>query len=83
MTTYLLANETTYSRLSTFDNVEAMDAMIEQHKDAHKLSKGELDVLNVLARHSCKYPGVSFLTNSKLGEIVGIRRKVRHVFARS
>ncbi|WP_052360688.1 helix-turn-helix domain-containing protein [Oceanobacillus manasiensis] len=75
MTTYLIANETTYRNLSTFTSVEAMDAEIKQHKDAHNLTQTERDVLDVLARHSCKYKGVSFLTNSKLGMIVGIRRE--------
>jgi DNA-binding MarR family transcriptional regulator len=75
MEKYLLANEDTYEKLMTFESVEEMDEAIRKHKDAHKLNKGELKVLEVLQRHSCKYPGVSFMTNRKIGEIVGKRRE--------
>lgn len=72
---YLLANEDTYRNLSTFETVAHMDEAIRTYKAAHTLTKGEHDVLEVLTRHSCKYPGVSFMTNTKLGEIVGKRRE--------
>lgn len=72
---YLEAKEITYKALQSFDSVEQMDAAIKQHKDKHRLYKSDLAVLDVISRYSCKYPGVSYLSKSKIAEQIGMVRR--------
>jgi len=77
---YLQADKTTYKELQSFETVADMDEIIRIHKDAQKLSKTELEVLEVISQFSCKYPGVSYLSKSKIAEKIG---KVRRTIIRA
>lgn len=73
----LIAKESTYTSLASFTDVEQMNEIVRAHRSAHDLSPTELEVLDVLARHSCKYPGVSFLTKNNIaGKIAKSRRTI-------
>lgn len=79
----LLANESTYRKLSTFKSVEELNEAIKTHKQAHALSPTERAVLDVISRYACKYPGVCYLSKNKIGEAVGkVRRTVIRVCQR-
>lgn len=67
----LVSHEATYHSLSPFESVEAMDEATKHHRNAHKLSQTELDVLDVLSKHSCVYVGVSYLCKRSIGLLVG------------
>lgn len=71
----LKANEATYERLSTFDSVDQLNDAVRKHKSTYDLSATEMAILDVLARHSCVYKGVSFLTKSNIGKLVGKSRR--------
>jgi len=75
MQAYLLANESTYDKLSTFTDKDAMDAEILRHRNVNKLTKTELAVLDVLARYSCVYPGVSYRTKNNIAHEIGCSRR--------
>jgi len=73
----LIAEATTYENLSAFESVSDLNEAIRHYKRlfADELNKTELAVLDLLAQHSCKYPGVSFLRKTKLGELIGKSRR--------
>ncbi|USK59191.1 helix-turn-helix domain-containing protein [Peribacillus asahii] len=73
----LIAETTTYENLSAFESVSDLNEAIRHYKRlfADELNKTELAVLDLLAQHSCKYPGVSFLRKTKLGELIGKSRR--------
>lgn len=71
----LIATQVTYESLSPFETVEQMNDIIRSHRSAHDLSQTELDVLDVLARHSCRVIGVSFLTKNSIGGLVEKSRR--------
>ncbi|MET3683663.1 DNA-binding Lrp family transcriptional regulator [Alkalibacillus flavidus] len=73
----LFAEETTYQRLSTFATLDGLNKAVRTHRAnlADDLTPTQRDVLDVLARHSCTYKGVSFLRKNKLAELVGKSRR--------
>ncbi|MDW0112189.1 helix-turn-helix domain-containing protein [Sporosarcina saromensis] len=77
MTTYLLNTESTYKTLQPFKSIEDHNANIaairEQFND--QLTKSEKEVLDVLSRYSAKYFGLSYLSKSKIAEMIGISRR--------
>ncbi|TYS88962.1 helix-turn-helix domain-containing protein [Rossellomorea aquimaris] len=68
-----LSCESTYRNLSTFDSVEQLNESARSH--ARQLTGTEAAVFDELSRHSCKYPGVSFLTKTNIGKLVGKSRR--------
>ena len=68
-----LSCEETYRNLSTFDSVDQLNESARSH--ARQLTGTEAAVFDVLSRHSCKYPGVSFLTKTNIGKLVGKSRR--------
>jgi DNA-binding Lrp family transcriptional regulator len=73
----LVANENTYRKLSQFESIEKLNEAVKAHRRNHseELNKTTLEVLDVLSRHSCKYIGVSFLTKSNIGKMIGKSRR--------
>ena len=70
----LVSHEATYHSLSPFESVEQLNEATKHHRNAHKLSQTELDVLELLSQYSCKYPGVSYLCKTNIGELIGKHR---------
>jgi hypothetical protein len=68
-----LSCEDTYRNLSTFESVDQLNESIRSH--AQQLTGTVAAVFEVLSRHSCKYPGVSFLTKTNIGKLVGKSRR--------
>ncbi len=68
-----LSCEDTYRKLSTFKSVDHMNEAIRTH--ARQLTGTAAAVFEVLSRYSCKYPGVSFLTKTNIGKLVGKSRR--------
>jgi DNA-binding Lrp family transcriptional regulator len=68
-----LSCEDTYRNLSTFNSVDQLNESARSH--ARQLTGTEAAVFDVLSRHSCKYPGVSFLTKTNIGKLVGKSRR--------
>jgi DNA-binding Lrp family transcriptional regulator len=68
-----LSCEETYRNLSTFESVDQLNESARSH--ARQLTGTEAAVFDVLSRHSCKYPGVSFLTKTNIGKLVGKSRR--------
>lgn len=73
----LLNTVDTYQSLQPFKSVEELNAntiaIREQYAD--QLTPATKEVLDVLHRYACKYPGVSFLSKSKIAEMVGVTRR--------
>jgi hypothetical protein len=69
----LSANSDTYHNLSTFESVDQLNESTSSHM--RNLSGTMAAVFDVLSRHSCKYPGVSFLTKTNIGKLVGKSRR--------
>lgn len=73
----LLSTAETYKELETFESVEALNEATRKHRSSHDLSDTETAILDVLARHSCVYKGVSYLSKSNIARQVGrVRRTV-------
>lgn len=72
---YLPQSETTYKTLQSFDNVEQMNDAIKTHKQAHKLSETDRNVLDAISRYACKYAGVSYLSKQKIAEDAGYKSR--------
>ncbi|MBH9965576.1 helix-turn-helix domain-containing protein [[Bacillus] enclensis] len=68
-----LSCESTYRNLSTFESVDQLNESARSH--ARQLTGTEAAVFDVLSRHSCKYPGVSFLTKTNIGKLIGKCRR--------
>jgi DNA-binding Lrp family transcriptional regulator len=71
--TMYLSCEETYRNLSTFESVDQLNESARSH--ARQLTGTMAAVFDVLSRHSCKYPGVSFLTKTNIGKLVGKSRR--------
>lgn len=73
----LIANETTYERLVTFETVTELNEAVRQFKRAFgvELTATDLAVLDILHRHSCRYFGVSFLRKSRIADMVSKSRR--------
>ena len=73
----LLNTEATYMSLQPFSSVEDLNAntvaIREQYAD--QMTPSTLAVLDVLHRYSCKFPGVCYLSKSKIAEMVGVTRR--------
>jgi DNA-binding Lrp family transcriptional regulator len=72
-TEVFLSCEETYRNLSTFESVDQLNESARSH--ARQLTGTEAAVFDVLSRHSCRYPGVSFLTKTNIGKLVGKSRR--------
>ena len=73
----LLNTVETYQSLQPFGNVEELNEnTIEiRNQFADQLTPSTINVLDVLHRYACKYPGVSFLSKSKIAEMLEISRR--------
>jgi hypothetical protein len=71
----IIASETTYENLATFETIDQLNDTVRQHKAANKLKPTELAVLDILHRYSAKYTGVSFLRKGKLADMIGKSRR--------
>lgn len=78
----VIAQEESYSNLSTFKDVESLNETVRTYRDIIKTSVKRTDVqsrlidlLEVLKRHSCKYVGVSFLCKNSLAKKLEISYK--------
>ncbi|ADC48973.1 hypothetical protein BpOF4_04545 [Alkalihalophilus pseudofirmus OF4] len=73
----LLADKNTYEKLATFASIADLNAAIKEHRDQHaeQLTPTIREVLDVIARHSCKYLGVSYLRKNKIAELIGKSRR--------
>lgn len=73
----LLNTETTYMSLQPFSSVDELNAntiaIRAQYSD--QLTPSTIQVLDVLHRFSCKFPGVCYLSKSKIAEMVGVTRR--------
>ena len=73
----LLNTETTYISLQPFGSVDELNAntiaIRAQYSD--QLTPSTILVLDVLHRYACKYPGVCYLSKSKIAEMVGVTRR--------
>lgn len=73
----LLNTETTYLSLQPFGNVEELNknTVLIREQFADQLTPSTLAVLDVLHRYACKFPGVCYLSKSKIAEMVGVTRR--------
>ena len=73
----LLNTVDTYMSLQPFSSVDELNAntiaIRAQYSDL--LMPSAISVLDVLHRYSCKYPGVCYLSKSKIAEMVGVTRR--------
>jgi DNA-binding Lrp family transcriptional regulator len=73
----IIANETAFSNLATFENIDQLNETVREYKCKYKetLSNTELNVLDILHRYSAKYKGVSFLRKNNIAELIGKSRR--------
>jgi hypothetical protein len=71
----IIANESAFTNLATFENIDQLNETVRTYKRQLELNKTELAVLDLLHRYSAKYKGVSFLCKNKLGEMIGKSRR--------
>lgn len=72
---YLPQSETTYKALQSFDDIEAMNAAVKLHKQAHELTQTDRDILDAISRYACKHVGVTYLSKQKLAEEAGYKSR--------
>lgn len=74
--TTLLNVEGTYRALQPFDTVAELNANTTAIRAEYgsEMTRATYDVLDVLHRYSCKYPGVCFLSKSKIAVKLNISR---------
>lgn len=77
MTTYLLANKSTYQSLQSFQSIEDMNHAVKRHKKlvSSKKHKNIYRVLDIISQYSCVYFGVSWLTINHISDLLGISYK--------
>lgn len=77
MSTLLLNTESTYISLQPFDSIDELNKNTVYVRElfADQLTPSTIAVLDVLHRYSCKYPGVCYLSKSKIAEMVGVTRR--------
>jgi len=67
----------TYTSLQPFSSVDELNAntinIREQYSD--QLTPSTKEVLDVLHRYSCKYPGVCYLSKNKIANMIGVTRR--------
>ncbi|WP_339161846.1 helix-turn-helix domain-containing protein [Siminovitchia sp. FSL W7-1587] len=78
----VIANEESYTNLSTFKDVESLNETVRTYRDVIKSSVKRADVqarlinlLEILKRHSCKYVGVSFLCKNSIAGMLEVSYK--------
>ncbi|MFD1205696.1 helix-turn-helix domain-containing protein, partial [Sporosarcina contaminans] len=73
----LLNTETTYMSLQPFSSVDELNAntVAIREQFADQLTPSTREVLDVLHRYSCKFPGVCYLSKNKIAEMVGVSRR--------
>lgn len=73
----LLNTESTYKSLQPFQSVEELNenTILVRELYSDQLTPSTKEVLDVLQSYACKYPGVCFLSKSKIAEMVGITRR--------
>ncbi|MBO0602762.1 hypothetical protein I2483_13925 [Sporosarcina sp. E16_3] len=73
----LLNTEETYRNLQPFHTVAELNANTTEIRAqyADQMTPATYDVLDVLHRWACKYPGVCFLGKTKIAAILGITRR--------
>ncbi len=73
----LLNTESTYISLQPFAHIDELNkntiAVRELYAD--QMTPSTKAVLDVLHRYSCKYPGVCYLSKSKIASMVGVTRR--------
>lgn len=76
-TTTLLNTEETYRSLQPFHTVEELNANTSaiRAQFGKEMTRATYDVLDVLHRWSCKYPGVCYRSKAKIAEGLGITRR--------
>lgn len=67
----LYAINDTYRELASFEKVDDLNEAVRFHKANNDLTTTDESVLNVIARHACKFVGVCFLRKAKIAEQVG------------
>lgn len=75
--TTLLNTEETYRKLQPFNTVEQLNANTKaiRAQFADQMTRATYDVLDVLHRWACKFPGVCYRSKAKIAEGLGISRK--------
>ncbi len=78
----VIAQEDSYTNLSTFKDVESLTVTVRTYRDIIKASVKRADVqsrlidlLEILKRHSCKYVGVSFLCKNSIAKKLEVSYK--------
>ncbi|MEK5528538.1 helix-turn-helix domain-containing protein [Viridibacillus sp. FSL R5-0468] len=66
----MLNTRDNYAKLQSFQSVEDLNEAIKYHRDLHAeiLTPSTRNVLDVLARYSCVYPGVSYRSKKEIAE---------------
>lgn len=75
--TTLLNAAGTYRMLQPFASVEELNANTTAIRElyADEMTPATYDVLDVLHRYACKFPGVCFLSKTKIASLLGIVRR--------
>ena len=73
----LLNTKETYQKLQPFSSIEELNKNTKSIREQFGtlLTKSARNVLDVLHRYACKYPGVCFLSKTKIAEMIGISRR--------
>lgn len=67
----LTIEETTLSKVQTFESVEAMNEAMKGYKLEYELTQTDGAILDAISRYACKYTGVCFLSKQKIAEEAG------------
>lgn len=72
-----IATPCTYESLVTFQTIEQLNDSIYSHiqSSGRKLTETMVKIFKLLGRYSVKYLGVSFLTKTTIGEMIGKSRR--------
>src|SRR5699024_7098315 len=61
----LTIEETTLSKVQTFESVEAMNEAMKGYKLEYELTQTDGAILDAISRYACKYTGVCFLSKDR------------------
>lgn len=77
MSALLLNTESTYQSLQPFAHIGELNENTIHVRELYTdlLTPSTKEVLDVLHRYSCKYPGVCFLSKNKIADMVGVSRR--------
>lgn len=72
----LLNTESTYISLQSFASIDDLNKNTVHVRElfSEQLTPSAIAVLDVLHRYACKYPGVCYMSKSKIAEMVGVTR---------